>query len=207
MNAIGVQGAINRRSFLKVTLLASGALLVGVGCDDPQQINELKGGTWTANLYVRINTDGTVTIISKNPEAGQGVKTAFPMVVAECLDVDWNVVRVEQAPLDDRYGRQVIGGSRGTPDGWDDLRIAGTAARELLVAAAAREWGVAASECKTRAGSIVHAASGRERRYETLLETAASLPVPDVSDLKLKSRPSDFKLLGTFVPGVDNPKI
>ena len=70
MNAIGVQGAINRRSFLKVTLLASGALLVGVGCDDPMQINELKGDTWTANLYVRINADGTVTIISKNPEAG-----------------------------------------------------------------------------------------------------------------------------------------
>ena len=207
MNAIGVQGAINRRSFLKVTLLASGALLVGVGCDDPQQINELKDGTWTANLYVRINADGTVTIISKNPEAGQGVKTAFPMVVAECLDVDWNVVRVEQAPLDDRYGRQVVGGSRGTPDGWDDLRIAGTAARELMVAAAAQEWGVSASDCETRAGSVVHAASGKERRYETLLETAASLPVPDVSDLKLKSRPSDFNLLGTFVPGVDNPKI
>ncbi|MGB5491890.1 MAG: molybdopterin cofactor-binding domain-containing protein, partial [Woeseiaceae bacterium] len=178
MNATGVQGAIDRRSFLKVTLLASGALLVGVGCEDPAEINELKGGTWTANLYVRINTDGTVTIVSKNPEAGQGVKTAFPMVVAECLEVDWKTVRVEQAPLDDRYGRQVVGGSRGTPDGWDDLRIAGTAARELLVATAASEWGVATTECEARAGSILHADSGRERRYETLLEAAASLPVP-----------------------------
>ena len=207
MNAAAMPGAIDRRSFLKVTLLASGAMLVGVGCDDPKQIIERQDGDWTANLYVRINTDGTVTIISKNPEAGQGVKTAFPMVVAECLEVDWNKVRVEQAPLDDRYGRQVVGGSRGTPDGWDDLRIAGTAARELLVAAAAKEWGVARSECEARAGAVVQTASGEDRRYETLLETAASLPVPEVSDLNLKSRPSDFSLLGTFVPGVDNPKI
>ncbi len=207
MNANAMPGAIDRRSFLKVTLLASGAMLVGVGCDDPKQIIEPQDGDWTANLYVRINADGTVTIISKNPEAGQGVKTAFPMVVAECLEVDWNKVRVEQAPLDDRYGRQVVGGSRGTPDGWDDLRIAGTAARELLLTAAATEWGVTRNECEARAGSVVHTASGEERRYETLLETAASLPVPEVSDLKLKSRPSDFSLLGTFVPGVDNPQI
>ncbi|MDH3468275.1 MAG: molybdopterin-dependent oxidoreductase, partial [Gammaproteobacteria bacterium] len=207
MNAAEMQNLIDRRSFLKVSLLASGALLVGVGCNDSVQSNEPGGDSWVANLYVRIDTDGTITIISKNPEAGQGVKTAFPMVVAECLEVNWQNVRVEQAPLDDRYGRQAVGGSRGTPDGWDDLRIAGTGARELLVAAAAKEWGVASSECEAREGSIVHAASGKERRYETLLGTAASLPVPDVKNLKLKSRPSDFKLLGSFVPGVDNPKI
>lgn len=198
---------LDRRSFLKVSVLASGALLVGVGCDSSTPGNASGDSTWQPNLYVRIDTDGTITIISKNPEAGQGVKTAFPMVVAECLDVNWKAVRVEQAPLDDRYGRQVVGGSRGTPDGWDDLRIAGTAAREILVAAAAREWGVAPADCDTKDGSVVHRESGELRRYETLLELAAGLPVPNVDDLQLKSRPSDFKLLGTFVPGVDNPKI
>ncbi len=198
---------LDRRSFLKVSMLASGALLVGVGCDSSTPGNASGDSTWQPNLYVRIDTDGTITIISKNPEAGQGVKTAFPMVVAECLDVNWKAVRVEQAPLDDRYGRQVIGGSRGTPDGWDDLRIAGTAAREILVAAAAREWGVAPADCDTEDGSVVHRESGEQRRYETLLEIAAGLPVPNVDDLQLKSRPSDFKLLGTFVPGVDNPQI
>ena len=201
------QDTLSRRAFLKVSMLATGALVIGVGCKDPTQANELQGGKWVPNLYVRIDADGTVTIVSKNPEAGQGVKTAFPMVVAECLEVDWKDVRVEQAPLDDRYGRQVVGGSRGTPDGWDDLRIAGTAARYLLTAAAARLWDVSPSECEARQGSVVHAASGRSTRYASLLEVAASLPVPDVSDLELKSRPSDFKLLGTFVPGVDNPKI
>jgi len=198
---------LDRRSFLKVSMLASGALLIGVGCERDSRPNEIAGETWKPNLYVRIDTDGTITIVSKNPEAGQGVKTAFPMVVAECLDVDWRGVKVEQAPLDDRYGRQVIGGSRGTPDGWDDLRIAGTGARAILIAAAAREWAVSEDECMTNDGSVVHEPSGRSRGYETLLETAASMPVPDVDDLKLKSRPSDFQLLGTFVPGIDNPQI
>ena len=198
---------MKRRSFLKVSLLTSGALLVGIGYQGESMAESAAGEPWVANLYVRINPDGTVTIVSKNPEAGQGVKTAFPMVVAECLDVDWNTVSVEQAPLDDRYGRQAIGGSYGTPDGWDDLRVAGTAARQILVAAAAAEWGVAADECTTESGVVMHAASGREQRYENLLEAAAAMPVPDADDLDLKSRPKDFKLLGRFVPGVDNHRI
>src|SRR5210317_1265908 len=202
-----VKQTMDRRSFLKVSLLASGALVVGCGRPADVDADVSAQDTWVANLYVRINPDGTVTIVSKNPEAGQGVKTAFPMVVAECLNVDWKTVSVEQAPLDDRYGRQAIGGSRGTPDGWDDLRVAGTAARYLLVAAAAEKWGVPAAECTAESGVVEHAASGRSARYETLLEAAAGLPVPDVDELKLKSRPADFSLLGTFVPGVDNPKI
>ena len=207
MTVFSSQDKLNRRSFLKVSMLATGALLIGVGCDDRLQVNEMRDGTWIPNLYLRIDADGTVTIISKNPEAGQGVKTAFPMVVAECLEVDWKNVKVEQAPLDDRYGRQVVGGSRGTPDGWDDLRIAGTAARYLLVAAAAKEWNVRDSECEARQGAVLHALTGKSARYESLLSVAASLPVPKVGDLELKSRPSEFKLLGTFVSGVDNPKI
>ena len=207
MNTIQKQLRMDRRAFLKVSMLASGALMVGVGSKGLLQAGDVENGVWKPNLYVRINPDGMITIVSKNPEAGQGVKTAFPMVVAECLGVDWKNVTVEQANLDDRYGRQVVGGSRGTPDGWDDLRIAGTGARYLLTAAAASEWGVSLAECTAEKGSVIHKASGRSRRYESLLAIAATLPVPDVSDLKLKSRPSEFNLLGTFVPGVDNPKI
>jgi isoquinoline 1-oxidoreductase beta subunit len=204
-----MNGAANldRREFLKVSLLASGALLIGVGGPGRSDETGSDASRWEPNLYVRIDPDGTITIVSKNPEAGQGVKTAFPMVVAECLGVDWKDVRVEQAPLDDRYGRQVVGGSRGTPDGWDDLRIAGTAARHMLVAAAALEWGVPAAECQARQGVVTHPPSGREARYETLLTRAAKLPAPKVADLKLKSRPEEFELLGRFVPGVDNPRV
>ena len=199
--------AMDRRSFLKVSLLASGALIVGCGRPESVDAVEPAGETWVPNLYVRIDPDGKITIVSKNPDGGQGVKTAFPMVVAECLGVDWRDVTVEQAPLDDRYGRQVAAGSRGTPDGWDDLRVAGTAARYLLIAAAAREWGVAPEHCSSESGTVVHEASGKSARYETLLATAATLPVPDVESLDLKGRPADFSLLGTFVPGVDNHKI
>ena len=198
---------LGRRTFLKVSLMASGALMVGVGLGRPSGANELQNDTWVPNLYVRIDRDGTVTIVSKNPEAGQGVKTAFPMVVAECLEVDWKDVKVEQAPLDDRYGRQVVGGSRGTPDGWDDLRIAGTGALFVLKQAAASTWGVKASECSASKGKIIHQSSGKSANYAELLDAAADLPVPDVSSLQLKSRPDDLSLLGKFVPGVDNHRI
>ena len=198
---------LNRRAFLKVSMAASGALLVGVGWTGIASADGHGEETWAPNLYVRINRDGSVTIVSKNPEAGQGVKTAFPMVVAEHLEVDWESVDVEQAPLDDRYGRQAIGGSRGTPDGWDDLRIAGAGALLMLKQAAAKEWGVPVSECSGESGRVRHEASGKTAAYETLLDAAASLPVPDASTLQLKTRPEQFKLLGKFIPGVDNPKI
>jgi isoquinoline 1-oxidoreductase beta subunit len=200
-------GNMDRRSFLKVTMLASGALMVGVGSHGTLLAGEAKQKTWVPNLYVRIDPDGRVTIISKNPEGGQGVKTAFPMVVAECLEVDWQDVRVEQAPLDDRYGRQAAAGSRGTPDGWDDLRAAGTGAMHLLLSAAAKQWSVPVAECYAQGGTVVHKPSGQSEPSSALLETAAKLPVPDVSELKLKSKPSEFKLLGKFIPGVDNKKI
>jgi isoquinoline 1-oxidoreductase beta subunit len=207
MNATKIDNVIDRRKFLKVSMLASGALLVGVGCAEATPGDTLRNGRWVPNLYVRIDPDGKVTIVSKNPEAGQGVKTALPMVVAECLEVDWHDVSVEQAPLDDRYGRQAIGGSYATPDGWDDLRIAGTGASYLLRQAAAEQWGVPLASCKARQGTVVHADSGRTLRYRELLAAAAELPTPDVSDLELKSRPEDFSLLGSFVPGVDNHAI
>jgi isoquinoline 1-oxidoreductase beta subunit len=197
---------MDRRSFLKVSMLASGALLVGVGTYGTLLADEA-GETWVPNLYVRIDPDGKVTIISKNPEGGQGVKTAFPMVVAECLEVDWKDVQVEQAPLDDRYGRQVAAGSQGTPDGWDDLRIAGTGAMQLLLAAAAKEWGVPLEECFAESGTVIHKPSGQKKPYAVLLKTASTLTPPDVASLELKSRPEQFKLLGRYVPGVDNHKI
>lgn len=198
---------MNRRSFLQVSLLASGALLIGVGRHGDGNAAGSTDEPWAPNLYVRIGPDGRVSIVSKNPEAGQGVKTAFPMVVAECLDVEWRDVTVEQAPLDDRYGRQVVGGSQGTPDGWNDLRIAGTGARYLLVTAAAAQWGVPPGECTTASGTVIHEASGRTAVYASLLAAAAGLPAPDPAQLQLKNRPDEFKLLGRFVPGVDNPKI
>ncbi|MBK1878914.1 xanthine dehydrogenase family protein molybdopterin-binding subunit [Pelagicoccus mobilis] len=200
--------ASSRRSFIKVAALASGALIVGVSRTPSAKANgKAKIEVWEPNLYVRIDPNGVTTIVSKNPEAGQGVKTAFPMVVAECLNVDWETVKVEQAPLDERYGRQAAGGSRGTPDGWDDLRIAGAAACFMLKSAAAKKWGVSKSECAAENGFIVHKASGKKLAYGDLVGLAAKEKPPEVDALELKSRPEEFKLLGKFVRGVDNKKI
>jgi isoquinoline 1-oxidoreductase beta subunit len=96
-NSPDTGGQMDRRTFLQTSLLASGALLIGVGHADTASGAEQAGESWAPNLYLRIEADNRVTIVSKNPEAGQGVKTAFPMVVAECLDVDWQQVRVEHA--------------------------------------------------------------------------------------------------------------
>ncbi len=197
----------NRRAFLKVSALASGAFMIGVGYRSAHAKHHEEGETWAPNLYVRIDPDGSVTIVSKNPECGQGIKTAMPMIVAECLEVDWDSVTVEQANLDDRYGRQVAGGSRGTPDGWNDLRIAGTGAYVMLRTAAAEKWGVSPKECHADNGTIVHKKSKRSIGYGELAPLAAKQPVPDASSLKLKSRPEEFKILGRRIPGVDNKKI
>jgi len=202
------QDNINRRAFLKVSALASGAFMIGVSYRSTAYGNHHEGEkTWEPNLYVRIDPDESITIVSKNPEGGQGIKTAMPMIVAECLEVDWNNVTVEQANLDDRYGRQVAGGSRGTPDGWDDLRIAGTGAMVMLRNAAAEKWGVSPNECSAANGAIHHKKSKRTLTYGKLTTLATKQSVPDAKSLKLKSRPEEFKILGKRIPGVDNKKI
>ena len=203
----GKKPDLGRRAFLQVSLAASGALVVGVAWTGLAAAGDGADTAWKPNLYVRIHPDGRVVIVSKNPEAGQGVKTAFPMVVAEHLEVDWKQVEVEHAPLDDRYGRQAIGGSRGTPDGWDDLRIAGAGALHLLKQAAALQWSAPAGELTAHKGVITHPSSGRSAPFADFLQSAAGMPVPEVSKLALKTRPEQFNLLGKFVPGVDNASI
>lgn len=198
---------LSRRELIKVSLLSSGALLLGVGCERKLPKGEMFGESWKANLYLRLEPDGRVIIVSKNPEAGQGVKTALPMVVAEHLGCDWQQVTVEQAQLDPAYGRQVIGGSRATPDGWDDLRIAGASASLLLRRAAARRWQVDEDSCEAIAGEVRHCCSDKRASFPSLLADAAQLVPPSRSELKLKSRPEHFSLLGSRVPGVDNLRI
>src|SRR2546428_4995056 len=131
---------MSRRSFLRVTAMAGGGMVLSLYLEPllpPQEQPPARPLTPTA--FVRIAADGTVTIMAKNPEIGQGVKTMLPMLIAEELDADWKDVKVEQAEVDEsKFGVQFAGGSRATPLHWDSLRRAGAAARQMLVTAAAK---------------------------------------------------------------------
>jgi len=207
--------ALSRRRFIKISGFVGGGLVLGFSLGANRAAAQHNGHgahasgdvRFAPNAYVQITPDGTVVLYAKNPDVGQGVKTALPMIVAEELDADWSRVRVEQAPISmELYGPQFAGGSMSVPMNYDTLRRAGAVARAMLVAAAAERLGVPADELTTDAGHVVHAASGRRLGYGELAEAAAALPVPDPSSVALKDR-KDFKLLGKRVTGVDNVKV
>ncbi|BET65332.1 xanthine dehydrogenase family protein molybdopterin-binding subunit [Opitutales bacterium ASA1] len=202
---------LDRRGFLK---LGGGAGLglvlafwLGSRSNAEAATTPKTSSDFSPNVFLRVAPDGRITILSKGPEIGQGIKTAFPLIVAEELDARWEDVVVEQAPVNPAvFGRQSAGGSRSIPASWDQLRQAGAAARAMLVAAAAQSWGVTPDACSTEEGTVHHRASGRSARYGELAETAATLPVPDAATLRLKSK-TEYKLIGRRFTGVDNHAI
>ena len=201
---------IDRRCFFRVTALAGGGMLLGSYVDPVAEVfgqRARPGETFVPQAFIRITSDGAVTIIAKNPEAGQGVKTMLPMLIAEELDVDWHDVTLEQADLDvSKYGRQRAGGSSATPVNWDPLRQVGAAVRQMLIAAAAQTWGVPPAECDTSSGRVLHRPSGRALGYGELAATAATLTPPELDAVPLKD-PAEYKLIGHSQSGVDNAAV
>lgn len=200
---------MDRRSFLKVSALAGGGLLIGayLGFGYSSVMAEAAprvASDFTPNAFIRITPDGAVSLIAPNSEMGQGAKTALPMIIAEELDVTWDKVTIIQGDLNPAYGRQFAVGSGSTPGNFRPLREAGATARAMLVEAAAQTWNVPTSECSTEKGSVVHRTSKRRLTYGELATKASTLPVPKSVPLK---DPKDFKLIGTRVSGVDNGKI
>jgi isoquinoline 1-oxidoreductase beta subunit len=207
--------SMDRRSFLRLSAVAGGGLVLGFYLDSLPGLGAAEvtnasasavAGEFAPNAFIRIASDGAVTIFAHKPEIGQGVKTSLPTIVAEELEVDWHSVTVVMAPLDPAFGSQAAGGSTSTPSSYMNLRRAGATARTLLIEAAAKTWSVPAGECRAEKGRVFHDASKRSLSYGELVARAATLPVPAADSVKLKD-PKDFKLIGTRISGVDNPKI
>jgi isoquinoline 1-oxidoreductase subunit beta len=167
---------VDRRTFLRITGIAGGGLMLGAYSRPVEAESAVAAAEeFSPNAFIRIAPDGTVTILAKNPEIGQGVKTSLPMLIAEELDVDWKKVKVEQSPIDgSKFGYQGAGGSTAIPGAYDELRRVGAAARQMLVAAAAATWNVQESECTTAAGVVSHP-SGKTAGYGELVTKAATM--------------------------------
>lgn len=202
---------LNRRSFLKVSALAGGGMVLSfswlAGCNPTSQeeLLAMPKEWFELNSYIKIGENGVVTLFSPNPEFGSNVKTSMPMILAEELDTDWKKVIVEQADFyPERFNRQFTGGSQGIRQGWKPLRTAGATARAILVAAAAKTWNVPASEITTSAGILEHKVSGKKAHYGEMASLAATMEVPEEVALKdIK----DFKIVGTSKKNVDGQKI
>jgi isoquinoline 1-oxidoreductase beta subunit len=210
---------VTRREFVRIGVAAGGGLLVAVylpGCareraGEPAGTGLLEGGhapatdapaVFEPSAWVQIHEDNSATITVGNSEMGQGVRTSLALLVAEELDLDWERVRIAQAPNDPaKYGRQGTGGSASVKTAWLPLRRAGAAARAVLVAAAAAALEAPETELETRDGQVLHPASGRSLTYAELAEHASDLPVP--TDVAPKPRES-WRLLGREgIVGVD----
>jgi isoquinoline 1-oxidoreductase beta subunit len=209
---------LNRRDFLRLTTIAGtgltlGTLLPGPAFPSTAAVSANTPGQATpfTTPFVRISPDNTVTVMCKHVEAGQGVWTGLPAVVAEELDASWGQMRVESAPAQvPTYGNfafgpkgnmQGTGGSTSMANSWDQLRHAGASARAMLVQAAATQWHVPASEITVSEGVVAHS-SGRKATFGELASRAGKLPVP--TEVKLKD-PSQFKLIGREkIPRLDS---
>jgi len=197
---------VTRRDFLKFTSLAGAGLTLGALLPEQSPAAAAAGTGSNAALampFVRVDPDNTVTVISKHVEAGQGVWTGLPAVLAEELDASWSQMRVESSParvpmygnfaFDPKGSVQGTGGSTAIANSWMQLRQAGATARAMLVSAAASEWKVPAAEVTVSEGVVSHEKSGKKATFGELAARAAKVPVP--TDVKLKD-PSQFKLIG-----------
>jgi isoquinoline 1-oxidoreductase beta subunit len=200
--------AIGRRSFFKLAGAGAAGLVLGFYLGDPAFAAETADSKeQVMNAFIRIASDNTITIYSKCPEIGQGIKTSFGVIIADELDADWNHVVMEQADINPKvYGSQGAGGSTSIPRAWDQLRQAGAGAKAMLIAAAAQQWQVEPSQITAQDSVLTHAASGKSATYGSLATAAAKMPVPDPKSLKLKTR-AEYRLIGKAYRGVDDPKV
>jgi isoquinoline 1-oxidoreductase subunit beta len=205
MNAIE---NVSRRSFLK-GLVSVGALVLSaryypelVWAEGLPKDTQADLATLHPNVFVGIDTDGTVYIVAHRSEMGTGIRTSLPLVVADELDADWKRVKIDQAIGDPRYGDQNTDGSHSIRSFYDVMRQTGATARFMLIQAAAQQWNVAPAECVTELHVVVHRPTGQRLGYGELAAVAAKLPVPKQEQLQLKSKTS-WRYIGKGMPSYD----
>ena len=204
---------VSRREFLLAGAAAGGGLLLGWHIDGGPRLAAAATAApaleFAPNAFIRVGTDGGVTLIMGQVEMGQGMYTSMPMLLAEELEVGLDQVRLEHAPPDDKryanplFGFQATGGSTSVKGLYLPMRRAGATARTMLIAAAAERWNVEPASCRAERGSVIHTGSGRRLGYGALAAAAAELPIPDNVPLK---RPEEFKLIGTPAKRLDTPQ-
>ena len=195
---------LSRRDFLKTGgVLVLGVSMIGCGREpSPIATRPVSVEPWSPDVFISFDADGTVHIISHRSEMGQGIRTGLPAVVADEMEADWNRVEVDQALGDAMYGNQNTDGSWSVRGFMQRMREAGATARLMLEQAAAQEWGVDVAECGAELHKVWHRSSGRNLDFSDLLAAAASLPVPGLEQLTLKS-PDQFRYIGKPLPIVD----
>jgi isoquinoline 1-oxidoreductase beta subunit len=197
---------LDRREFLKKSAAGGTALVIGFYLPPRQDRAPLVEPS-SLNAWIRISADDTVTLLIDKSEMGQGVVTSLAQLLAEELDFDWKKVKTEFAPAAPAYfnplfGAQGTGGSTSIRASWGPLTKAGAAAREMLVATAAKRWNVEPSACNVEHGAVVHTASGKRLNYGALVAEAAKLPVPASPALK---DPKNYKYIGKPIKRLDTP--
>jgi isoquinoline 1-oxidoreductase beta subunit len=189
---------LSRREFLQKTGVASGGLVFAMTLGLPR--SAAGASNVAPNVYVNVRDDDVVEIYCHRSEMGQGIRTSLPQVIADELEADWDRIELLQALGDPKYGDQNTDGSTSIRKHFDLLRTAGASAREMLVAAAAMEWGVPAAELVARNHAVHHDASGRSAAYGDLVASAAELDVPE--DVTFKN-PADYRYIGKPMDLVD----
>jgi isoquinoline 1-oxidoreductase subunit beta len=176
--------------------------------NEPEQPPDSTQGKFAPNAFIRIDRSGQTTLVMPQVEMGQGVYTAIAMILAEELDADFSKVTLEHAPPDDKlyanpiFGIQVTGNSNSIRSFWKPLRVAGAAARLMLVQAAAQQWQVDPASCSASNGMVSHASTGRTLSYGDLIAAASAQPIPQDPPLKA---PKDFTLIGRPLKRLDTP--
>ena len=198
---------LTRREFLEVTSAAGAGLVIAFSLPGCAGERGPSAAPTPLNAWLRIGDDESILVIVDRSEMGQGVTTSLPMLLADELEADWSSIRIEFAPAAQEYvnplfGMQGTGGSTSVRAGWMPLRKAGAQARQMLISAAAQEWGVEPSECRAERGAVIHAPSRRRVTYGRLVAAAATLPVP--ADPPLKD-PNEWKIIGTRAARLDTP--